>query len=272
MTGRPARVLSVAGLDPCGCSGLLADVRTFDSLGAFSTGVVTALTAQNTVEVTRIDVTPPASIAAQLEAVLTDVGADAIKIGMLGSPESADAVAEVLEGHAPLPLVVDPVLESSTGTRLFSNGDLLPALRRLLRRTTVMTPNLGELEELTGLPTATFAEQVAAARSLVDGFGASAVLVKGGHGDGNTIVDLLYDGERTRRFEHQRIATPDDRGTGCTLSSAIAVNLARALPLEMSVEQGIEVVQRALRGSLDLGAGPGPVYQLAKQRRSSDVG
>ena len=266
----PSRVLAIAGFDPCGCSGLLADARTIDSLGAYSLGVVTALTAQNTRSVEQIVPASPDTVAAQLDAVLSDVGVDAIKVGMLANTDVAESVVAVLERYAPVPLVVDPVLESSTGARLFDSREPGHALRRLLSRTTVITPNLVELNELTGLPTGSYAQRVAAARAVVEELGVSAVLVKAGHGTEQPLVDVLYDGERVQRFEHPRIETRNDRGTGCTLSTALAVNLARALPLGKAVEQGIEVVQRSLRGSLDYGDGPGPIYQLAKQRRGDD--
>ena len=262
---RPPRLLTIAGSDSGGGAGIQADLKTFAALGAHGMTAVTAVTAQNTVEVRSVQVIDPAVIADQIDAVFEDIGVDAVKIGMLSCTRVIEVVAERLAAQPPTPTVLDPVMISKSGARLLE-ADAIEALRELLLpRTTLVTPNLPEARRLTGLPVDTVPERYAAARELIAG-GASAVLVKGGHAAGATVLDLLFDGERVHRFEHPHIETSSDHGTGCTLSAAIAAGLGHGRTLREAVADAIEYLQHALAHAFPLGAGHGPVHHFHRYR------
>ncbi len=254
---RPIRLLTIAGSDSGGGAGIQADLKTFAALGAYGMSVVTAVTAQNTVEVRRVQAIDPEVVAAQIDAVLSDLGVDAIKIGMLGGAATVAAVAAALAAFAPCPLVLDPVMVAKSGDRLLDEDAVAALVAQLLPRATLVTPNLPELERLTGLPVANEPERRRAASALVAGGG--SVLVKGGHGAEDPVVDLLFDGVRWHRFAWPRISTRNTHGTGCTLSSAIACFLARGDALPRAVAQAGEYLQGALRHAPGLGRGHGPL-------------
>lgn len=271
----PPRLLTIAGSDSGGGAGIQADLKTFAAHGVYGLSVLAALTAQNTVEVRSVLPLPPEFIAEQLEAVLEDIGADAIKIGMLASPEVVAAVAAVLrrhfDGEGRMPVVLDPVMVAKSGAHLLRD-DAVEALKgELLPLATLVTPNLPELARLTALPVESEAERAAAARALL-ALG-PAVLAKGGHA-GNSgspeVVDLLFlsgGEEGVRRFVHPRVATRSTHGTGCTLSSAIAARLGAGEPLEAAVGGAIDYLVGALRAAYPLGGGTGhgpvdPLYRL----------
>ncbi len=252
------RLLTIAGSDSGGGAGIQADLKTFAAHGAYGMSVVTAVTAQNTIGVTAVHEVPPEIVAAQIDAVLGDIGADAIKIGMVASAPIARAVADRLRAHRGLPVVLDPVMVAQSGDALLRD-DAVAALRdELLPLATVVTPNLPEAERLTGRPLRDEAERASAARALAAS--GPAALVKGGHdASAPLIVDLLWHDGELHRFAHPRIPTPSTHGTGCTLSSAIAARLARGEAVPRAVAGAISYLQRALAAAYPIGRGQGPV-------------
>lgn len=243
------RVLAVGGSDSGGGAGIQADVRTLHALGVHASTVVTAVTAQDSLAVHGVWEVPPDAVALQLQAVLDDIGADVVKTGML-PPGCVEVVLRAVRG---LPLVVDPVGVSSSGHRL---ADPV-ALKPLLHEATVVTPNLAEVEALTGLAVSG-PDDLFAAAEAVHALGPRWVLVTGGHLHGEPI-DLLYDGTTAHPLRGRRVETPHGHGTGCTLASALAAFLARGEPVPLAAEHAKEVVTRALEAAYPLGAGPGPV-------------
>jgi hydroxymethylpyrimidine/phosphomethylpyrimidine kinase len=253
------RVLVVAGSDSGGGAGIQADIKTITALGAYAATAVTALTAQNTQGVFGIHAAPPDFIRQQMELVLDDIGADAIKTGMLADAETIDLVCDVLAARAPaVPLVADPVMIAKGGAALLQPAALEALRRRLLPRATVLTPNIPEAEALTGTPITEVAGQEAAGQAL-RALGAQAVLVKGGHGDGPVVVDVLVSAAGVVRMESPRIATRHTHGTGCTLASAIAAGLAQGLGLEAAVRRARAYVQAAIAAAPGYGRGHGPL-------------
>ncbi len=255
-----ARVLIVAGSDSGGGAGLQADIKAVAALGGHGMCVVTALTAQNTREVRAVHPVPLDFIEAQFRAVSEDIGMDAVKTGMLHSAPLLERVAELLR-EVSVPVVVDPVMVAKGGDRLLEREAVQVLKERLLPRADLLTPNLDEAGELLGRPVRNREQMEAAARELVE-MGAGAVLLKGGHLEGEP-GDLLYDGQRVHFFSAPRIDTPNSHGTGCTLASACATGLARGRGLVETVERARLLVRRAIAGGLDLGRGQGPVHALA---------
>ncbi len=259
------RVLTIAGSDSSGGAGIQADLKTFSALGCYGMSAVTALTAQNTTGVSGIHPVPPAFVAAQMDAVLGDIGADAVKIGMLHSPELVAAVAAGLKRHAVGRIVLDPVMAAQSGDRLVRD-DAVDALRTLLMPLAlVVTPNLPEAGVLLGRRLECAEDMASAARDLA-AFGSRAILVKGGHLPGADSPDLLYlaPEDRMVALPGGRIRTVNDHGTGCTLSSAIAACLACGFDIEAAVVHA----RSYLRGALEAGAGyrvgrgHGPVHHF----------
>jgi hydroxymethylpyrimidine/phosphomethylpyrimidine kinase len=273
MTDRsaPPRLLTIAGSDSGGGAGIQADLKTFAAHGAYGMSALTAVTAQNTREVTAVHELPPEVVEAQIDAVFDDLGVDAVKIGMLASAPIVRAVARALsrglrrgegrrDGGRP-PVVLDPVMVAKSGAALLADDAVAALVEELLPLATLVTPNLPEARRMTGLPVDDEEERLAAARSLAAR--GPAVLLKGGHGEGDEVVDLLVerDGE-VRRFRHPRLHTRATHGTGCTLSSAVAARLARGEALADAVEGAIEYLCGAMETAHDLGAGHGPVNHL----------
>jgi len=265
----PPRLLTIAGSDSGGGAGIQADLKTFAAHGAYGMSAVTAVTAQNTRSVIAVHEIPPTVVAAQIDAVFDDLGVDAVKIGMLGGAAIVRAVArrlrEWLGGQPRLPVVLDPVMVAKSGDALLEDEAVEVLLHELVPLATVVTPNLPETARLTGLPVETEDERRAAARRIaaverpLPGRDRPAVLVKGGHGPGNTVIDLLLDHGNVRRFVHPRIATRATHGTGCTLSSAIAARLGRGEEIPQAVEGAIGYLTSAMEAAFPLGAGHGPV-------------
>ena len=250
--------LTIAGSDSGGGAGIQADLKTFAAHGVFGTSAITAVTAQNTLGVTAVHVLPPAIVRAQIDAVITDLGADAIKLGMLATAEIIQTVAAAIDAHALRPVVLDPVMIAKGGSPLLA-ADAVGAIRSLLlRRCAIVTPNLAEAEVLTGAAVRDEAGMDRAARALVDA-GAGAALVKGGHLDGDRVSDVLWIGSERHVFEGARIDTVHTHGTGCTLASAIAARLALGDPLAGAVEQANAYVRRAIASAPGLGRGHGPL-------------
>ncbi len=254
-----ARVLIVAGSDSGGGAGIQADIKTVTALGGYAMTAVTALTAQNTQGVFGVVGIEPAFIRQQMRVVLDDIGADALKTGMLHDAAVIEAVCAELETLAPeVPVVVDPVMVAQSGDSLLEAGAVETLRTRLVPRATVLTPNAPEAERLVGRQIADVAGMVEAAYDLLD-LGPQAVLVKGGHLDGATVTDVLVTGDGHESFASPRIETTSDHGTGCTLASALATGLAQGLALRAAVVRARAYLQEALRTAPGLGRGHGPV-------------
>jgi hydroxymethylpyrimidine/phosphomethylpyrimidine kinase len=255
------RVLSIAGSDSGGGAGIQADLKTFAALGCFGMTAITALTAQNTVGVRSIHAVPAQMLRDQIDAVLEDIGADAVKIGMLHSAEIVGTVAEAVDRHALRQVVLDPVMMSTSGARLIDDDAQAVLVRELFRRVALVTPNLDEAGLLVGRPLRSEADMEAAAREML-AMGASAVLLKGGHLAGGTVSDLLLARDAQPHWMRApRIATANTHGTGCTLSSAIAAHLALGAQLQQAVELARTYVRGALQAGAEVrtGAGSGPL-------------
>ncbi len=253
----PPRLLTIAGSDSGGGAGIQADLKTFAALGGYGMSAIAAVTAQNTREVTAVVALAPAMVAAQIDAVFADLGVDAVKIGMLGEAPIVAAVAACLRRWAGPPVVLDPVMVAKSGAALLADEAVAALVAELLPLATLVTPNLPEAARLSGLPVASEAERRAAALALAAR--GPAVLLKGGHGEGDEVVDLLYDGAVFHRFAHPRIATSSTHGTGCTLSAAIAAHLGAGAPLAQAVERAIDYTAGAIAAAYPLGSGHGPV-------------
>lgn len=240
------RVLTIAGSDSGGGAGIQADLKTFQALGCYGMSAITAITVQNTVGVRAIHSVPPDILQGQIDAVMEDIGIDAVKIGMLHAPEIVEVVAEAIDRHALTQVVLDPVMVAASGDRLIAADTVEVLVRSLFPRAALITPNLDEAALLLGRPLKTAEELEPAARELL-AQGARAVLLKGGHLPGETVVDvLLVEGGMAQRFESPRLATPNLHGAGCTLSSAVAAGLALGQPLLQAVHEARRYVARAL--------------------------
>ena len=255
------RVLTVAGSDSGGGAGIQADLKTMLALGAHGMSVVTALTAQNSLGVQGVWPVPAEAVAAQFRAVVDDIGVDAVKLGMLGAADVAATVADLLEGLDPaVPVVVDPVAASKRGDRLLSDDAARVLRDRILRRATLVTPNLDEAEQLTGRQVRTRDQMRQVARDLVgSGTGPAWVLVKGGHLEGDSAHDLLSGEGAEHWYSAPRHTNPHTHGTGCTLASAIAVHLAQGLEMPQAVGAAKEYVTGAIAAGFPLGSGVGPL-------------
>ena len=251
------RVLAIAGSDSGGGAGIQADLKTGMALGAYVCTAVTAVTAQDTRGVHAIHPVPPAIIGAQIALALADPGVDAIKTGMLGDAAAIEAVAASLAG-AGLPVVVDPVMVAKGGAHLLPATALSAFKREVLPLASLLTPNLPEAEALTGLRIASLADMHRAADMLLT-LGVPAVLLKGGHGEGEMVTDLLATEAGVTAFTHPRLHTRHTHGTGCTLSTAVACGLAAGLALAASVQRARDYVQAAIAAAPGLGAGHGPL-------------
>jgi hydroxymethylpyrimidine/phosphomethylpyrimidine kinase len=252
------RVLIVAGSDSSGGAGVQADIKTVTTLGGYAAAAITALTAQNTTGVFAVLPVPPDFVRRQIDVVLADIGADCIKIGMLHDAGIVAAVAESLASVPDLPLVLDPVMRSTSGTLLLEASAIEVLKRRLIPRARVLTPNLPEAEMLLGHPIAGVEDMPAAARALA-ALGARAVVLKGGHLAGGTLRDVVVDGDEIYAFESARIDTRHTHGTGCTLASAIATGLAQGMALRPAVARALDFVQQAIRTAPGYGRGRGPL-------------
>jgi hydroxymethylpyrimidine/phosphomethylpyrimidine kinase len=250
------RVLVIAGSDSGGGAGIQADIKTITMLGGHAMTAITAITAQNTLGVTDVMAVPAAMVLAQIDAVASDLGIDAIKIGMIGSAATAGAVADRLERLAGIPIVFDPVMIASSGATL-ADPATIAAFARLLALCTVATPNLPELAMLTGM--AVDPASVGQAAAMLARRHGCAVLAKGGHATSGTITDLLVDGDTEQSWSAGRIDTRHSHGTGCTLASAIATGLAAGLSLTDAIVRARAYVRAALTTAPRLGAGHGPM-------------
>jgi len=240
-----SRILIIAGSDSGGGAGIQADIKTVTMLGGHAMTAITAITAQNTLGVTAVHPVPTEMVLAQIDAVAGDIGIDAVKIGMIGSAETATAVAERLQSFANVPIVFDPVMVATSGAVL-ADGKTIDAFGRLMTIAALTTPNLPELDALGG-------ERIAAARGI-------HLLIKGGHSGDDPVVDrLIGPGGEMARWADPRIDTRHDHGTGCTLASAIAVGLAEGRDLESAIGRARRFVRLSMEAAPGLGAGHGPM-------------
>lgn len=252
--------LTIAGSDSGGGAGVQADLKTFEHFGVFGTSAITAITAQNTISVTRTQPMSPAMVRAQINAVATDLRPRAVKTGMLATAPIARVVARAIRDHNLHPFVLDPIMIASSGRRLLSRDGVRALARTLLPLADLITPNLDEAAILTGEPVADVAAMCRAARALVDDHGARAALVTGGHLDGAIVINVFYNGTgEPTDYRSPRIATRHTHGTGCTLSAAIAARLAQGDDLAGAIGRARWYVRRAIRSAPQLGAGTGPL-------------
>lgn len=248
--------LSIAGSDSCAGAGIQADLKTMTMNGVYGMSAITALTAQNTTGVTGIAEVEPQFLQQQIDAVFEDIRPDAVKIGMVPSPALMRTIAERLTFYGAKNIVVDPVMVSTSGASLMQSEAVITLTQTLFPLATLVTPNIPEAQVLAEMPILSLSDMETAAKTIYERYGC-AVLVKGGHGLQDA-DDLLYDG-RLRRFHAERIDNPNTHGTGCTLSSAIAANLAKGYPLCESVQRAKDYISAALAAMLDLGHGSGPL-------------
>ncbi len=250
--------LTIAGSDSGGGAGIQADLKTFHQFGVYGTSVVVALTAQNTRGVRSVHAVPPDMVRDQLDAVAEDLSPDAVKTGMLASAALVRQVADAIRGYGWTRVVVDPVMVATSGDRLLDHDAEAVIRDTLLPLAAVVTPNLDEAAILAQMEVRDAGSMEAAGRRILAS-GARAVLVKGGHLPGDTLVDILVTARGAQRFQHQRVATTSTHGTGCTLSAAITAGLALGRPLDEAVATALDYVHRALLAAPGLGSGHGPL-------------
>lgn len=256
------KILAIAGSDPSGGAGIQADIKTISALGGYAMAAITALTVQNTKRV--YDVHPVAAdiVAAQVLAVLDDIRPDAVKMGMMGTSETLSALAGIFSANQDIPLIVDPVLLSTSGHPLLGRRGVEVMISDLLPLTHLLTPNLAEAALLTGMETIDSIPDMTRAGEALLKLGPKAVLVKGGHLSGDRLTDLLVTPDGVTEFSSPVIATRHTHGTGCTLASAIATGLAQGMTLQQAVARGHAYVHKAIAQAPGFGQGKGPLNHL----------
>ena len=262
-------LLTIAGSDSSGGAGIQADLKTFAAHGTFGMSVITAVTAQNTCGVTKVQNIDCDVVKAQIEAVFDDIRVDAVKIGMVSQPEIIETIASCLRHYQPKIIVVDPVMISKSGYPLLAPEACATLIKELLPLATLLTPNLPEAEAITGLQVTKKEEMRPVAEKII-ALGAKAVLVKGGHLN-DTADDLLFDGANEVWFPGRRIATKNTHGTGCTLSSSLAANLAKGLSLREAVQASKDYVTTAIEHGIALGSGCGPTHHFVDLYRKAGL-
>lgn len=257
-------ILSIAGSDPSGGAGIQADIKAISASGGYAMAALTALTAQNTQGVTGVHLVPPGFVAEQIDAVFADVAVHAVKIGMIATAEIAEAVAEVLARRRPAQVVLDPVMVAKGGARLLDPEAVETVRRRLLPLADILTPNLPEAAALTGLPEPRSAAEMPAAAAALRALGARGVLLKGGHLGGEASPDLLLTSEGETWLPGARVETRNTHGTGCSLSAALATELARGGPPEEAARRAKAFVAAAIAAAdrLAVGSGAGPIHHF----------
>ena len=255
---RIPRAMTIAGSDSGAGAGIQADLKTFAALGVYGTSVLTAITAQNTRQVTAVAELPIDLVQAQIDAVLSDIGTDVVKTGMLSSSAIIEAVADKLREHRLTELVVDPVMVSKGGDRLLQEEAVETLRATLIPLAKIVIPNCHEAEVLVGRKIEDLDGARDAAKAIV-GMGAGAAVVKGGHIDGPATTDILFDGKEIRAFTAQRIVTASTHGTGCTFASATAAGLAKGMSVRESVSAAKRYVTEAIRTAFPMGRGYGPL-------------
>lgn len=254
-------MMTIAGSDSGGGAGIQADLKTFAAFGVYGTSAITAITAQNTLGVAAVQELPVELIEAQIDAIITDIGTDCVKTGMLASAPIVKAVAARIKTHVLERVVVDPVMVAASGDRLLKEEAVATYKSDLFPLATVVTPNVPEAEALTGVKIKNLMGMKAAAK-LIHRLGPRFVLVKGGHLEGDEVTDVLFDGTQYTDFPGERIPTNNTHGTGCTLASAIASGLAHGRPVDEAVAVAKLYITEALRNAFAVGRGRGPVNHL----------
>jgi hydroxymethylpyrimidine/phosphomethylpyrimidine kinase len=268
------KALTIAGSDSGGGAGIQADLKTFQMLEVYGMSAITAITAQNTLGVHGIYDIPLEGLEKQLDAVITDIGVDAAKTGMLSKPEVIELVAAKIKQYGIASLVVDPVMIAKGGASLLAESAQHALRTRLLPLAAVVTPNIPEAETITGMTITTLGDMEDAAKRLVEQYGARAAIVKGGHRTGEP-VDVVFDGRELRRLSGQRYDTRHTHGTGCTFSAAITAELAKGKRLEEAADTAKAFITEAIKQELGIGGGHGPTNHWAywrKTNRSSSQG
>ena len=254
------KALTIAGSDSGAGAGIQADLKTFAAFGVYGTSVITAITAQNTTGVTQILELSPDLVAAQIDAVIDDIGADALKTGMLANSAIIEIVAEKIREHRLHNLVVDPVMVAKGGDLLLRPEAIESLRSRLIPLAVIVTPNLPEAEQLTGIRCTRLREIKESARQII-AMGARSVVIKGGHRKGPA-TDIFYDGKKFRELSAPRVRTPNTHGTGCTFSAAIAAGLAKGEKLENAVVHAKRYITQAIRKGFPIGSGHSPVHHF----------
>ena len=254
------KALTIAGSDCSGGAGIQADLKTFAAHGVYGMSVIVSVVAENTARVIDVQNVTPDMIEKQIDAVFEDIGADAVKVGMLSQSACMEAVARKLEEYNPRNVVIDPVMVAKNGCPLMRPDSMDTLMQKILPLADLLTPNIPEAEAIAGMKIRTTADMEHAAEQIA-GLGAKAVLVKGGHASGDAL-DVLFDGKKLCHYSAERIPTKNTHGTGCTYSSAIAANLALGLTLEDAVARAKEYVTTAIRHSLAIGKGYGPTHHF----------
>jgi hydroxymethylpyrimidine/phosphomethylpyrimidine kinase len=264
-TSRYPRLLTIAGSDSGGGAGIQADLKTFSALGCYGMSAITALTAQNTTGVRAIHAIPPQMLRDQIDAVIEDIGVDAVKIGMLHAPEIVQVVADAIDRHQLLQVILDPVMIATSGAVLIENEAVQALVQQLFPRVHLITPNLDEAGFLVGHTLKNESDMESASDQLL-GLGARAVLIKGGHLSGDTVADLFVNSQGQKWWlRAPRIHSPNTHGTGCTLSSAIAAHLALGDPIEQAIEKSHAYIRQALQAGAHVrtGSGSGPLNHIS---------
>ncbi len=260
-------LLTIAGSDCSGGAGIQADLKTFAAHGTFGMSVIVSVVAENTARVIDIQDVTPDMIKKQMDAVFEDIFPDAVKIGMLSTPECMQAVAEKLTEYKPQNVVVDPVMYAKNGCALMQPYAIDTLIKTIIPLADVLTPNIPEAEKIAGMEIKTVADMEAAAKKIC-AMGCKGIVVKGGHHIGNA-VDVLFDGKEFYHFETERINTKNTHGTGCTFSSAIAANLANGLSVAEAVKNAKSYVTKAIEHSLAIGKGCGPTHHFVDLYRKA---
>ncbi|MBU3190478.1 bifunctional hydroxymethylpyrimidine kinase/phosphomethylpyrimidine kinase [Clostridium bowmanii] len=266
------KVLTIAGSDSCGGAGIQADLKSFSANGVYGMSVITAITAQNTMGVFAVQDLEVEIIKAQIDAIFTDIVVDAVKIGMVSVISTIDAISEKLEQYKPKNIVLDPVMISKSGYSLLKPESKTALIKKLIPLASLITPNVPEAEEIlrevgSDITSIETVEDMETAVKEMYKLGCKSVLLKGGHMQGDAI-DVFYDGIEIIHFKSERINTKNTHGTGCTLSSAIAANLARGFSMKDAIKNSKEYITIAIKHSLDIGQGVGPTnhfYELYKK-------
>ncbi|MGH4123669.1 MAG: bifunctional hydroxymethylpyrimidine kinase/phosphomethylpyrimidine kinase [Clostridium sp.] len=270
------KVLTIAGSDSCGGAGVQADLKSFSANGVYGMSVITAITAQNTMGVFAVQDLDKEIIVAQIDAIFTDITVDAVKIGMVSVISTIDAISEKLQQYKPKNIVLDPVMISKSGYSLLKPESKTELINKLIPLASLITPNVPEAEEIlrevhSAITSIETVEDMERAAKEIYKLGCKSVLLKGGHMEGDAI-DVFYDGKEITQFKSERILTKNTHGTGCTLSSAIAANLALGFSMKDAIKNSKEYITTAIKHSLDIGHGVGPTNHFYELYKKAGIG